>query len=129
LERLVVANWLILPCESVEEETAEDADHTKDWRSRDIPFQYMVFTGFENNGLDDDFIPPTNKAELREFEARYGVPLYAYEYHRAVKDGKIESLAFDIRHEGVKRDHVPPRYYDEYVGLKLSSGGFNEDDW
>lgn len=120
LERLVVANWLILPCESVEEEIAEDSDHTKDWRSRDIPFQYLAFTGFENNGLDDDFIPPTNKAELREFEARYGVTLYAYEYHQAVKDRKIEPMTFYIRHEEVKRDYVSSRYYDEHFGLKLS---------
>ena len=127
LERLVVANWLILPSEAVEEETAEDADHTKDWRSRDMPFQYVVFTGFDNNGLDDDFIPPTNKAELREFEARYGVTLYAYEYHRAIKDQKIESITFYIRHEEVKRDYVSTRFYDEYIGLKLSFDDFDDD--
>ena len=127
LERLIVANWLLLPCESVEEEAAEDSDHTKDWRSRDIPFQYMVFTGFDNNGLDDDFIPPTNKAELREFEARYGVMLYAYEYHQAVKDGKIQTITFDIRHEEVKRDYVSSSYYDGYVGLKLTSEDYDND--
>jgi CRISPR-associated endonuclease/helicase Cas3 len=130
LERLIISNWLILPCEADEESVAEDSDHTKDWRSRDIPFQYIVFTGFENNGLDDEFDPPTNKAELREFEARYGVALYAYEYQRAVKDGKIERVTFDIRHEEVKRDYILRRYYDEYVGLKLSSDDFNnDDDW
>jgi len=132
LERLIVANWLILPCESVEEEAAEDSDHTKDWRSRDIPFQYTVFTGFEINGLDDDFDPPTNKAELREFEARYGVTLYAYEYHRARKEGKIEAdnnaLKFNIRGEIVTREYVrSPRYYDEYIGLKLSFDDFDDD--
>jgi CRISPR-associated endonuclease/helicase Cas3 len=126
LERLVVANWLILPEYANEDKSAEDSDEgIINWRSRDIPFQYTVFTGFENNGLDDDFDPPTNKAELREFEARYGVTLYAYEYHRARKEGKIEAdnnaLKFNIRGEMVTREYVrSPRYYDENIGLKLS---------
>jgi CRISPR-associated endonuclease/helicase Cas3 len=129
LERLVVANWLILPEYANENNTAEDSDEKiVNWQSRDIPFQYTVFTGFENNGLDDDFVPPTNKAELREFEARYGITLYSYEYHRAVKDGKIESITFDIRHEEVRRDYIPQRYYDEDVGLKLSFDDFNGGD-
>jgi CRISPR-associated endonuclease/helicase Cas3 len=133
LDRLVVANWLILPEYANEDKSAEDSDEgIINWRSRDIPFQYTVFTGFENNGLDDDFDPPTNKAELREFEARYGVTLYAYEYHRARKDGKIEAdnnaLKFNIRGEIVTREYVQsPRYYDEYIGLKLSFDDFEDD--
>jgi CRISPR-associated endonuclease/helicase Cas3 len=133
LERLVVANWLILPEYANEDKSAEDSDEgTINWRSRDIPFQYTVFTGFENNGLDDDFDPPTNKAELREFEAHYGVTLYAYEYHRARKEGKIEAdenaLKFNIRGEIVTREYVrSPRYYDENIGLKLSFDDFDDD--
>lgn len=133
LERLVVANWLILPEYANEDKSAEDSDEgIINWRSRDIPFQYTVFTGFENNGLDDDFDPPTNKAELREFEARYGVTLYAYEYHRARKEGKIEAdnnaLKFTIRGEVVTREYISsPRYYDKYLGLKLSFDDFDDD--
>lgn len=129
LENLLITNWLILPAETVEEDSAEDSDQTKDWRSRDIPFQYTVFTGFENNGLNWDFIPPTNKAGLREFEARYGITCYAYEYHRAVKEQKIESIRFDIGNETVIRDYVSPlNYYDKDVGLKLSFDSFNDED-
>lgn len=139
LERLLVANWLILPAETVEAETAEDSDQTKDWRSRDIPFQYTIFTGFKPNfdfaDDEDDYLPPTNKAELREFEARYGITCYAYEYHKAKKSGKIDSLEngkaliFDIKGETVTREFVSPSYYNKDTGLNFTDDGFGIDDW
>lgn len=139
LENLVVANWLILPAETVEEETAEDSDQTKDWRSRDIPFQYTIFTGFEPNfdfaDDEDDYCPPTNKAELREFEARYGISCYAYEYHRAKEEGKIYSLKndkalkFDIKGEIITREFVPSIYYNKDTGLNFADDSFGKDDW
>ena len=138
LECLIVANWLILPRETNEEETAEDSDQTKDWRSRDIPFQYTVFTGFDPSfDFDDDrsaYRPPTNKAELREFEARFGVTLYAYEYHRVKKAGMIDcvennkSLVFDIKGEKVTREYVQSRYYSKDTGLKFSLDAFGAED-
>ncbi len=137
LERLIVANWLILPAETVEEETAEDSDQTKDWRSRDIPFQYTIFTGFEPNfdfGDEDDYRPPTNKSELREFEAKYGISCYAYEYHKAKKAGKIDSLennkalVFDIKGETVTREFVSPNYYNKETGLNFIDDSFGIDN-
>ena len=137
LERLVVANWLILPAETVEEETAEDSDQTKDWRSRDIPYQYTIFTGFNPSfdfGDDEDgYRPPTNKSELREFEAKYGISCYAYEYHRAKEKGKIYSLKngkpliFDIKGEEVTREFVPSIYYNKDTGLNFADDSFDYD--
>lgn len=130
LENLVVANWLILPAETIEEDTAEDSDQTKDWRSGDIPFQYTVFTGFNPGfiGFDDDYREPTNKAELREFEARYGITCYAYEYHRAKKQGIIEETFFDIKGETITREYVSDRYYSPDTGLNFTDDNFSEDD-
>lgn len=137
LENLVVANWLILPAETVEEETAEDSDQTKNWRSRDIPFQYTIFTGFDPNFLSfddrDEYKPPTNKSELREFEARYGISCYAYEYNKAKKAGKIDSLEngrllnFDIKGEIVTREFVPQNYYNKETGLNFNDNNYDED--
>jgi CRISPR-associated endonuclease/helicase Cas3 len=128
LENLVVSNWLILPAETVEEETAEDSDQTKDWRSRDIPFQYTIFTGFERNGLDDDYQEPTNKAALREFEARYGITCYAYEYHKAKEAGKIDEIHFNISGEITTRESVDKNYYNADTGLNFADDAFGIDD-
>lgn len=128
LENLVVANWLVLPAETIEEHTAEDSDQTKDWRSRDIPFQYTIFTGFQRNGLDDEYREPTNKAELREFEARYGITCYAYEYLRAKKQGMIEEIYFDIKGETITREYASDRYYSSDTGLNFTDENFGEDD-
>lgn len=129
LEKLTIANWLILPVETVEEETAEDSDQTKDWRSRDIPFQYTIFTGFNPSyiGFDEDYKEPTNKAELREFEARYGISCYAYEYHRAKKEGFIEEKFFDIRGETITREYVSDRYYSADTGLNFAGDNYSEE--
>ena len=128
LERLVVANWLILPAETVEEETAEDSDQTKDWRSRDIPYQYTIFTGFERNGLDDEYQEPVNKAALREFETCYGITCYAYEYHKAKKDGKIEEIHFNISGEIIARESVTESYYSADTGLNFADDSSSYDD-
>lgn len=137
---LITANWLILPQYTDETKNAEDSDEPiMNWRSRDIPFQYTIFTGFNPNFIDfdndeDGYQPPTNKAELREFEARYGISCYAYEYHKAKKAGKIDSvengkpLIFDIKGETITREFVSPNYYDKDTGLNFADDNFGEDD-
>jgi CRISPR-associated endonuclease/helicase Cas3 len=137
-QRLIVANWLILPEYSDETKSAEDSDEPiMNWRSRDIPFQYTIFTGFQPNfdfGDEDDYCPPTNKSELREFEAKYGISCYAYEYHKAKKAGKIDSpengkaLVFDIKGEIVTREFVSPNYYNKETGLNFIDDSFGIDD-
>lgn len=130
LENLVVANWLILPAETIEEETSEDSDHTKDWQSRDIPFQYAIFTGFNPNhiGFDDNYREPTSQAELREFEARYGITCYAYEYHRAKKEDLIEERFFNIKGEIIMREYVSDRYYDADTGLNFTDDSYGKEN-
>jgi CRISPR-associated endonuclease/helicase Cas3 len=126
LEDLVVNNWLILPQETHEEKTTEDADRTKDWKCRDIPFQYTIFAGFDPSGLDDSFYSPTNKSELREFEIRYGINCHAYEYNNAREAGMISDCIFDIGYEEVVRPTVRSSCYSQQLGLNLS--GISEDD-
>lgn len=128
LEKLLVANWLILPAETVEEETAEDSEQTKDWRSRDIPFQYTIFTGFQRNGLDDEYQEPPNKAELREFEAKYAITCYAYEYYKAKKDGKIEEIFLVVKGEETTREYISSSYYNPDTGLNFTDDSFGEDE-
>jgi CRISPR-associated endonuclease/helicase Cas3 len=119
LEKLIVNNWLILPQETNEEKTTEDADRTKDWKCRDIPFQHTIFAGFDPSGLDDSFYPPTNKSELREFEIRYGITCHAYEYKNAVENGLIDSCTFYIGYEQVTRPYVLSPYYNNRFGLSF----------
>jgi hypothetical protein len=52
LEDCVALNWLLLP----EERSQEDDDHTKDWRSRDIPPQVTVYADYQTIALDEDGI-------------------------------------------------------------------------
>ena len=116
LENSVVINWLILPQETREEKIEEDADHTKDWKCRDIPFQYTIFAGFEK---DEDY-PPRNKTELREFENRYGITIYAYEYQNAVRDNLIIPITFSISFEDVQRPYVSASHYNLETGLNFA---------
>lgn len=134
-QKLFLSNWLILPQCADETKSAEDSDEPiMNWRSRDIPFQYTVFTGFEPNFDFDDYRPPTNKAELREFEAKYGISCYAYEYHKAKKAGKIGSpengngLIFDIKGETITREFVSSNYYNKETGLNFADDDFGIDD-
>jgi CRISPR-associated endonuclease/helicase Cas3 len=117
LEKMVVTNWLILPKEVNEKEVTEEPDRTANWKCRDIDFQYTIFTGFET---DDDYEPPTNKTELREFENRYGITISAYEYNNAKRDGSIKEIPFFVGFEDVRRPYVSSRYYDSEVGLNFS---------
>jgi len=117
LENLVIINWLILPQETREEKIEEDADRTKDWKCRDIPFQYTVFAGFEK---DEDYYPPKNKTELREFENRYGISMYAYEYQNAVRDNLIIPITLTISFEDVQRPYLSSSHYTLETGLNFA---------
>lgn len=117
LEDMVVTNWLILPKQFVE----SDDDQTNEWKSRDIPFQQTIFAGFNDRGLDDDYTEPTNKSQLKEFEIRYGVTCYAYEYNQAIEDRIIESKEFRLGFDDVVVRPVirSPSHYDKDFGLDI----------
>lgn len=123
LEDMIVTNWLILPKQLVE----NDDDQTKEWKSRDIPFQQTIFVGFDDSGLDNNYFEPTNKTELKEFEIRYGIPCYVYEYNQAAENSIIELKKFQIGYDEIVERPVIriPLYYNEHVGLDLRGGGDN----
>ena len=115
LEKMIVTNWLILPKEVNEKEIVEEPDRTANWKCRDIDFQYTVFTGF-----DENYYHPKNKTELREFENRYGITIYAYEYHKAKRDNLIIEKTFTIGFEDVLRPFITPGHYDFEAGLNFA---------
>ena len=124
LEDMIVTNWLILPKQFVD---GED-DRTKEWKSRDIPFQQTIFAGFEDSGLDDDYVEPTNKSQLKEFEIRYGIPCHAYEYNQAIESGIIKSKEFQLGYDEVVTRPVirSSSCYDKNFGLDFHG---SEDDF
>ena len=120
LEDCVITNWLILPAEQVE----GDDDHTLNWRSRDVPPQYTVYADYEADiFLDSDEPPPRNKTELREWEIRHGINIYAYEFNYAVENSLLKPVHFIIGEEPVERLIVLPQHYDKERGLNFKAEG------
>lgn len=120
LEDCVITNWLILPAEQVE----GDDDHTMNWRSRDVPPQYAIYADYEADiFMDSDEPPPRNKTELREWEIRHGINIYAYEFNFAVENSLLKPVHFIIGEEPVERLIVLPQYYDNENGLNFKAEG------
>jgi CRISPR-associated endonuclease/helicase Cas3 len=118
LEDCVITNWLILPAEQVE----GDDDHTMNWRSRDVPPQYTIYADYESDVfMDSEEITPRNKTELREWEIRHGINIYAYEFNNAVENGLLKTIRFVISEESIERLIVLPQYYDKESGLNFKA--------
>lgn len=118
LEDCVITNWLILPAEQVE----GDDDHTLNWRSRDVPPQYTIYADYESDIFMDSEDPaPHNKTELREWEIRHGINIYAYEFNTAVENGLLKPIHFMIGEELIERLIVLPSYYDNERGLNFKA--------
>ena len=122
LRKCAILNWLILPQEQVGAEG--DDEQTKDWRSRDIPFQNTVYANFRTSVFDFEKVDelPTTYRERRRFELRHGVKCHAYEFAYAVKNGFLKEQKIELR----ERDPeivwlVPERYYSEEIGLLFTS--------
>ncbi|NJM54489.1 MAG: CRISPR-associated helicase Cas3', partial [Blastocatellia bacterium] len=123
LEDMVVTNWLILPKQFVE----SDDDQTQEWKSRDIPFQQTIYAGFDDNGLDDEYIEPTNKSQLKEFEIRYGITCHSYEYQQALEEGIIESKEFQLAYDEIVFKPVirSCSHYNQEVGLDFKGNEYS----
>ena len=120
LEDCVITNWLILPAEQAE----GDDDHTMNWRSRDVPTQYTIYADYESDiFMDSEEVIPHNKTELREWEIRHGVNIYAYEFNYAVENGLLKPVHFMIGEEPVERLVVLPQHYDKERGLNFKDEG------
>jgi CRISPR-associated endonuclease/helicase Cas3 len=116
LEDCIITNWLILPAEQVE----GDDDHTMNWRSRDVPPQYTIYADYESDVFMDSEEPaPRNKTELREWEIRHGINIYAYEFNKAVENGLLKTTRFMISEESIERLIVLPQYYSTESGLNF----------
>ncbi len=117
LENCIVFNWLIGPAERVE----EDDEGTKDWKSRDIPAQKVVYADYEISGFSDgesqDF---PNWQKFREFRLKHGIQCHAYEFEQAEENGRLEGITFLI--SSSSRDE-----YQEEKGWVVKRSYYNFD--
>ena len=130
LRKCAILNWLILPQEQVGAE--EDDERTKDWRSRDIPYQSTVYANFHTSGFDFDEVDelPTTYRARRRFELRHGVKCHAYEFAYAIKNGLLIEQKIEIRERDPEIVYlVPEKYYSEEMGLLFTNDeSENPDD-
>lgn len=122
LRKCAILNWLILPQEQVGAET--DDERTKDWRSRDIPFQSTVYADFRTSNFACDEIDelPTTYRARRRFELRHGVKCHAYEFSHAIKNGLLEAREIKIRERDPKTVWlVREPHYSKEVGLLFTN--------
>lgn len=122
LRKCAILNWLILPQEQISAEG--DDEQTKDWRSRDIPFQNTVYANFRTSSFDFEEVDelPTNYRERRRFELRHGVKCHAYEFAYAVKSGFLEERKIELRERDPETVWlVREQHYSEEVGLLFTS--------
>lgn len=131
LENCVMLNWLIAPAEQVESasEVEPDDDHTKEWKSRDIPPQITVYTiqdAIESGEFNQYF---QNRSKFREFQLRHGLQCYVYEFNRAVEAQIVEPMTFQIGEEAQEQVFVVrPEFYNSEIGLHLDKELSCEDD-
>jgi CRISPR-associated endonuclease/helicase Cas3 len=127
LNDLILNNWLILPAEDVK----EDQEETLHWRCRDIPPQSTIYVEEEGSNFDGGSEAlPTNKTELRQWEIRRGINIYAYEFHQARENGLLELRKWSFGYEKeieVEKFVVRPGFYNENLGLNWE--GIGDNDW
>lgn len=125
LKELICHNWLILPAEEVQ----EDQEDTINWSCRDIAPQCTVYAEEEPSNFDfaDTYGLPTNKTELRRWEIRHGINIYAYEFYQAITDGLLICTPLNIGYEKepVIKYLIASHCYDAQLGLRLK--GISED--
>jgi len=131
LEDCIVLNWLILPAEQVEKINGvePDDDHTKDWKSRDIPPQVTVYAIQElvESGEFNQYFP--NKSKFREFQLRHGLQCYVYEFNHAVEAQIVELMTFQIGEESQEQVFVlRPEFYNSKMGLLIDKELSSKDD-
>lgn len=122
LRKCAILNWLILPYEQVGAEG--DDERTKDWRSRDIPFQKTVYANFRTSGLDFEEVDqlPTTYRERRRFELRHGVKCHAYEFVYARENGLLDEQTITIRERDTETVWlVRELHYSKEVGLLFTN--------
>lgn len=121
LRKCAILNWLILPQE--QDHAEGDDERTKDWRSRDIPFQNTVYANFRLSNFDfepADELPTTYRGR-RRFELRHGVKCHAYEFAHAVKRGLLVERKIEMRERDPEIIYVvPEKYYSKDAGLLFS---------
>lgn len=120
LENCIVANWLLGPVERVE----EDNEDTKDWKSRDIPLQKMVYANYEVSGFTEDANQTFARWQaFRRFQLEHGIQCYAHDFEKANKNECLEKATFLIssnsRDEYTEEQSwiVKLRHYDFEMGL------------
>lgn len=118
LRKCAILNWLILPQEQIGAEG--DDERTKDWRSRDIPFQNTVYANFRTSGFDFEAVDklPTTYRERRHFELHHGIKCHAYEFTYARENGLLEAQSIELRERNAETVWlVREQHYSKEVGL------------
>jgi len=120
LLEMVGMNWLMQPGEQV----TDEADQTKDWTCRDIPLQRMVYANYQTSGVDDDVKQDfPNWRKFREVQLEHGIQCHAYEHDKAVENGRLEEITFQIssnsrdEYKKEKAWIVNSGYYNSELGL------------
>lgn len=93
LENCIVGNWLIGPVEH----TGEDDENTKDWKSRDIPLQRLVYANYEADSLSEaDNQSFRSWRAFRRFQLEHGIQCHSYEFEKAENNARLEKTTFMI---------------------------------
>jgi CRISPR-associated endonuclease/helicase Cas3 len=125
LQRMVVRDWLIVPCHEI----APEDDDTPEWKSRDIDAQKTVLVEVDTSGFDMNTLDFSNFLAFREWSLPKSITVPAYEYARAMRQGMLEStkayIGYDQKEEQLMV--VKPRYYSAERGLAFEErNDFNE---
>lgn len=113
-KNLIISNWLILPADQLD----RDDGSTKEWKCRDMDFQYTVYVDYDLFDADQYF---SNKSYFRQFQIRHGIQCYAYEFHQALNKGYLEKATIYIGDEQKQSIWiVKNQCYDSKTGLHFN---------
>lgn len=115
LEKMVVADWLIVP----RHEIGPEDDDTPEWRSRDIDAQKTVVVEVNTSGIDMNLLDFSSFMAFREWSLTKSIAVPAYEYRRAKDNGMLELEKVYIGHDQKEEKIavVKPPYYSARRGL------------
>jgi CRISPR-associated endonuclease/helicase Cas3 len=121
LIKCITGNWLMTPRERI----ADDSDETKDWRSRDIPEQAIVYANCSVSGIEEegDRTGPKTWMEFRRFQLEHGIQCSKYAFQKACEHGVLlaerDRAFFIIGDETVEVWALPASCYSIERGFTL----------
>lgn len=118
LERTLTNNWLVLP-QALSEEESDDLGW-KDWRSRDISPQKIVYVNVDTSGIDfgADLVF-RNSSHFREWALEHAVSVSEWDFKIARTQQKIEPVTVLIDGDAETVFIVRKEYYSSETGLNF----------